>query len=156
MLNMFRTLIYPSSGACDFSILSPHWLCVLVPMCVGVSMWLGWCGIRFAGFHFLCAQHVSDTNISIIRSLRLFCWITTLFVLFLFRCVLEFRYGWVGVVSVLQAEAYNTDTTPPQPNRNLTQIHIEPEQYNPWNNSTNKSQAPEDECINIWNMLSIK
>ena len=34
-------------------------------------------------FHFLCAQHVSDINISIIRSLRLFCWITTLVVLFL-------------------------------------------------------------------------
>jgi len=29
-------------------------------------------------FHFLCVQHVSDINISIIRSLRLFCWITTL------------------------------------------------------------------------------
>jgi len=40
MLNMFRTLIYPSSGACDFSIVSPHWLCVLVSMCVGVSVWL--------------------------------------------------------------------------------------------------------------------
>ena len=37
-------------------------------------------------FHFLCAQHVSDINISIIRSLRLFCWITTLVVLFLVRC----------------------------------------------------------------------
>jgi len=24
-------------------------------------------------FHFLCTQHVSDINISIIRSLRLFC-----------------------------------------------------------------------------------
>ena len=44
-------------------------------------------------FHFLCAQHVSDINISIIRSLRLFCWITTLVVLFLVRCVLEFRCG---------------------------------------------------------------
>ena len=47
-------------------------------------------------FHFLCAQHVSDINISIIRSLRLFSWITTLVVLFLVRCVLEFRCGWVG------------------------------------------------------------
>jgi hypothetical protein len=56
-------------------------------------------------FNFLCAQHVSDINISIIRSLRLFCWITTLVVLFLVRCALEFRCGWVGVVSVLQAEA---------------------------------------------------
>ena len=40
MLDMFRTLIHPSSGACDFSIVSPHWLCVLVSMCVGVSVWL--------------------------------------------------------------------------------------------------------------------
>ena len=33
-------------------------------------------------FHFLCAQHVLDVNISIIRSLRLCCWITTSVVLF--------------------------------------------------------------------------
>ena len=39
-LNMFRTLIYPSSGACDFSIVLPHWLYVLVSKCVGVSVWL--------------------------------------------------------------------------------------------------------------------
>ena len=30
MLNMFRILIHQSSGACDFSILSPHFSCVLV------------------------------------------------------------------------------------------------------------------------------
>jgi len=42
-------------------------------------------------FHFLCAQHVSDINISIIRRLRL---------------------------SVLQAAACNMDTTPTQPHRN--------------------------------------
>ena len=69
-------------------------------------------------FHFLCAQYVSDINISIIRSLRLFCSITTLVVLFLVRRVLEFRCGWVGVVSVLQASACNTDTTTTQPHRN--------------------------------------
>jgi len=40
MRNMFRTLIHPSSGACDFSIVSPHWSCVLVSMCVGVFVWL--------------------------------------------------------------------------------------------------------------------
>jgi len=51
--------------------------------------------------HFLCAQHVSDINIPIIRSLRILCWITTLVVLFLVRCVLVFRCGWVGVVSAL-------------------------------------------------------
>ena len=53
--------------------------------------------------HFLCTQHISDINISIIRSLRLCCWITT--------C------GWVWVVSVLQAEACNTDTTQTQPHQ---------------------------------------
>ena len=49
MLNMFRTLIHPLSGACDFSIESPHWSCVLLSMCVGVSVWLGWSGKRVAG-----------------------------------------------------------------------------------------------------------
>ena len=41
-------------------------------------------------FHLLCTQHVSDINISIIRSLRLCWWITTLVVSFSVRCVLEF------------------------------------------------------------------
>ena len=48
LLNMFRTLIHPSSGSCDFSIVSPHWLCVLVSMCVRVSVLLGWGGNRVA------------------------------------------------------------------------------------------------------------
>jgi len=52
---MFRTLIYSSTGACDF-----------------------------------------------------FCWITTLVLLFLVRCVLGFRCGWVGVISVLQAQPQHT------------------------------------------------
>jgi len=49
MLNMFQALIHPSSGACDFYIVSPHWSRVLVSMCAGVLMWLGWGGIRVAG-----------------------------------------------------------------------------------------------------------
>jgi len=49
VLNMFRTLIHSTSEACHFSILSPHWLFVPVSMCVGVSVWLGWSGIRVAG-----------------------------------------------------------------------------------------------------------
>jgi hypothetical protein len=56
-------------------------------------------------FHFLCAQHVSDINISIIRNLRLCWWITTSVVLFSVRCVLEIWCGWFWVVLVLQAEA---------------------------------------------------
>ena len=59
-------------------------------------------------FQFLCAQHVSDINISIFRSLRLCCWITTLVVLFSVRCVLEIWCSWFWVVFVLQAEACKT------------------------------------------------
>ena len=60
MLNMFRTLMHPSSGACDFFIVSPHWLCFLVSMCVGVSVWLGWSGIRIAGWSTLACN--TDTT----------------------------------------------------------------------------------------------
>ena len=60
-------------------------------------------------FHCLCTQHVSDINISIIRSLRLCCWITTLVVLFSARCVLEIWYGW--------ASACSTDTTETHPHQ---------------------------------------
>jgi len=67
----------------------------------------------------------------------------------LVRCVLVLGCGLAVVVWYpMQAEA--------QPNHNVTPIHIEPEQYNPWNNSTNKSQALKDGCTNIRNMLSIK
>ena len=54
-------------------------------------------------FPLLCAQHVSDINISIFRSLRLCSWITTS-VLFSVRSVLELCCGWYVVVFVLQAE----------------------------------------------------
>jgi len=79
-------------------------------------------------FHYLCAQHVADINISIIRSLRLFCWITTLVVLFLVRCVLELWCGWVGVVSVLQPAT----RIPLQPNHTET-----PNTHRTKNNTTN-------------------
>jgi len=59
-------------------------------------------------------------------------------------------FGWGAGFSL------HPDTTPPQPNHNVTPTHIEPEQYNPCNNSTNKSAAPEDGCINTRNMLSSK
>ena len=58
-------------------------------------------------FHFLCAQHVSDINISIIRSLLLCCWIATSVVFFSVHCVLEIWYGCVWVVSMLKASACN-------------------------------------------------
>ena len=96
MLDMFRT----SSGSCDFSIVSPHWLCVLVSMCVGVSVWL------------------------------------------------------VGVVSVWQAEACHTDTTPTS--HTETPTHIETRTDNQCCHIIEKSQAPDDGGINVRNILSIE
>jgi len=79
MLNMFWTLIHPSSGACDFSIEPPHWSCVLVSMCVGAS--------------------------------------------------------------------HNHTETP---------THIEARTHDQCGDSIEKSQAPDDGCINVRNMLSIE
>ena len=63
-------------------------------------------------FHLLCAQHVSDINISIIRSLRLCCWITTSVVLFSVRCVLELLLQLIfGGVRFAGLQACKTNTT---------------------------------------------
>jgi len=43
MLNMFRMLIHPSSGACDLFIELFHGLYCSGSMCVGVTLWFG-CG----------------------------------------------------------------------------------------------------------------
>ena len=96
MLNVFRMLIHPSSGACDLFVELFHGLYCSGSMCVGVTLW----------------------------------------------------FGWGGVVSVCMLKHYTY--------HNVTPTHIEPEQYNPCNNASNKSQAPEDGCINSRNMLSIK
>ena len=93
-------------------------------------------------FHFLCAQHVSDINISIIRSLRLCCWITTSVVLFSVRCVLE-----------ICASACKTSTTQHQPHQ-ILQHTTNWEQDDQCGNSTTQSQAPADGYIIVRNMLS--
>jgi len=58
---MFWTLIYPSSGAYDYSVELPHWWYVLCLMCVGVSVWLGWSGIRVAGFSLQLQPNHTET-----------------------------------------------------------------------------------------------
>ena len=45
MLNMFRMLKHPSSGACDLFVELFHGLYCSGSMCVGVTLWFG-CGIR--------------------------------------------------------------------------------------------------------------
>ena len=49
VLNMFRTLIYPSSGACDCAVELPHPSFFLGSLCVGVSVRLVLSGVRVAG-----------------------------------------------------------------------------------------------------------
>ena len=45
MLNMFRILIHPSSGACDLFVELFHGLYCSGSMCVGVTLWFGWGGV---------------------------------------------------------------------------------------------------------------
>ena len=45
MLNMFRMLIYPSSGACDLFVELFRVLYCSGSMCVGVTLWFGWGGV---------------------------------------------------------------------------------------------------------------
>jgi len=45
MLNMFRMLIHPSSGACDLFGELFHGLYCSGSMCVGVTVWFGWGGV---------------------------------------------------------------------------------------------------------------
>jgi hypothetical protein len=45
MLNMYRMLVHPSSGACDLFVALFHGLCCSGSMCVGVTLWFGWGGV---------------------------------------------------------------------------------------------------------------
>jgi len=45
MLNMFRMLIHPSSGACDLFVELFHGLHCYGSMRVGVTVWFGWGGV---------------------------------------------------------------------------------------------------------------
>ena len=45
MLNKFRMLIHPSSGACVLFVELFHGLYCSGSMCVGVTLWFGWGGV---------------------------------------------------------------------------------------------------------------
>ena len=75
------------------------------------------------------AQHVSDANTSILKSLRLIRWVAS-WVVSGSMCVgVTLQCGYAGVVSVcrLKCISLHTDTTPPQPHCNVTPTHIEPD-----------------------------
>jgi len=58
------------------------------------------------------------------------------------------------VVSVWQAEACHTDTTPTS--HTETPTHIETRTHDQCGDTIGKSQAPDDGYINVRNMLSIE
>jgi len=83
------------------------------------------------------AQHVSNVSTSILRSLRFICWVISCVVLLWYDVC--WCYGAVRLVSGCRLKhcfSLHPDTTPPQPNHNVTPTHIVPEQYNPWNKFT--------------------
>ena len=82
------------------------------------------------------AQHVSDVNTSVLRSLRLICWVISWVVLFWLDvcwCYVVAWLGWCGVVSLCSlqqllqpAYGYHTTTAKPQPNTNTQALVPQP------------------------------
>ena len=72
MLNMFRMLIHPSSGACDLFVELFHGLYCSGSMCVGVMLWLGWGGVLqpASGNHTTLAKPQSNTNTHRTRAIQ--------------------------------------------------------------------------------------
>ena len=76
MLNMFRMLVHPSSGACDLFVELFRGLYFSVCWCYGV-VWLGWCGIRMqvvlqpaSGYHTTPAKPQRNTNTHHTRAIQ--------------------------------------------------------------------------------------
>ena len=67
MLNMFRMLVRPSSGACNLFVELFHGFYCSVSMCVGVTLWFGWGGVALVlqpayGYHTTPAEPQRNTN----------------------------------------------------------------------------------------------
>jgi len=103
MLNMFRTLIHPSSGACDF---------------------------------FNC--------------------ITTLVACSCFDVCCSFRVARLGWYPCSRLKPQPATRIPPQPSHSETPTHIETRTHDQCGDTIEKSQAPDEGCINVRNMLSIE
>jgi len=80
----------------------------------------------------LNVQHVWDVNTSILRSLRLICWVISWVVLLWFDvcwCYIVVWLWWCGIRMQVEAlvhqPTYGYHTT--QPNHNVTPTHIEPD-----------------------------
>ena len=74
MLNMFRMLIHPSSGACDLFVELFHGLYCSGTMRVGVMLWFGWGGEAVvqpaSGYHTTPAKPQRNTNTHRTRTIQ--------------------------------------------------------------------------------------
>jgi len=69
MLNMFRMLIQPSSGAFDLFVELFHGLYCSGSMCVGITLWFGWGGVVY-GYHTTPAKPQRNTNTHRTRAIQ--------------------------------------------------------------------------------------
>jgi hypothetical protein len=77
MLNMFRMLIHPSSGACDIFVELFHGLYCSGTMRVGGTLWFGWGGVvsgsglkPASGYHTIPAKPQRTTNTHRTRAIQ--------------------------------------------------------------------------------------
>jgi len=69
MLNIFRMLVHPSSGACDLFVELFHGLYSSGSMCVDVTVWFGWGGV-VSGYHTTPAEPHRNTNTHRTRAIQ--------------------------------------------------------------------------------------
>jgi len=73
LLNMFRMLVHPSSGACDLFDELFHGLYCSGTMCVVVTLWFGWGGVVLQpayGYHTTPAKPKRNTNTHRTRTIQ--------------------------------------------------------------------------------------
>ena len=86
MLNMFRMLIHPSSGACDLFVELFHGLYCSGSMCVGVTLWFDWAGVVWysdAGF----SLHTDTTPPHLYSTIKYSCFVAMTSWIFLLHSV---------------------------------------------------------------------
>jgi len=118
-------------------------------MCVGVSVWLGWVGIRVAGWSRLVLQPAtrippqpSHTETP-----------TQAQVVLQPATRIPPQPSHTGTPTQAQVVLQPATRIPPQPSHTETPTHIETRTHNQCGDSIEKSQAPDDGCINVRNML---
>jgi len=141
MLNMFQTLIYPSSGACDYSVELPHWLyCSWFDVCWGFGVvgleWYPCCRLQpdllFFNYHndARSNKHKLHMKFSFAEIFLLIIADGRFFFKFCLGQHYSLRFFWVS--RILQTAVLQPATRiPPQPSHTETPTHIEPRTIQP-------------------------